>query len=126
MDLFYQIKYLTKKAMLTVMGPAELDEHNDPVKRLDREKDERSGGKTETKPSKEYPKKRKFEGDGSSASAKKAATKKAAPKASATKKAPAKKTAPKTTAEKKAPTKKAATTSTAAKKTTSKARNQPG
>lgn len=112
MDLLYQIKYLTKKAMLTVMGPAELDEHVDPVKRLDREKDARTGGKTEAKPSKEYPKKRKFDGDGSSASAKKAAVKKSP--------------ATKSTAKSTAPAKPVAAKKTAAKKTTSKARSQPG
>jgi FtsZ-interacting cell division protein ZipA len=106
MDLLYKVKYLTKKAMLMVMGPAELDEHNDPVRRLEREKDEHTGGKTDDKPTKEYPKKRKFEGDGSSTSAKTAATKKPPASQPAAKKAPAAKTA--------------------AKKTTSKPRNQPG
>jgi|GEM_PF-1046245 len=125
MDLLYKIKYLTKRTMLTIMGPAELDDHVDPVKRLDREKEERTGGKTDTKPSKEYPKKRKFDGDGSSASAKKAAAKKPAAKKApakntAAKKAPAKKT----TAVK--PAEEAAEQKAAAKKTTSKARNQPG
>jgi len=112
MDLLYQIKYLTKKAMLTVMGPAELDEHVDPVKRLDREKAARTGDKAESKPPKEYPKKRKFEGDGSTTSPKKASVKKA----------PATKSAAKSAV----PAKSVTAKNAVAKKTTSKARRQPG
>ncbi len=117
MDLLYQAKYLTKKLMLTVMGPAELDEHVDPVKKLDREKKERSGDTGDDKPAKEYPKKRKFDSGESTPTAKK----------SAPKKAPAKKAAakPQTTADAK-PAKKAPAQKATSKKTTTKPRNQPG
>ncbi|MFT6564049.1 MAG: translation initiation factor IF-2 [Actinomycetes bacterium] len=118
MDLFYQVKYLTKKVMLTVMGPAELDDHLDPVVRLNREKKERAGGNEKDKPVKEYPKKRKFDSDSSTSRSKKS-TNKSTPAPTA-KEPPAKKA----TAKKPGAAKPAA--KPAAKKTTTKPRNQPG
>jgi hypothetical protein len=43
MDLIYRVKYVTRKTMLHVMGPAALDHHNDPIKRMEREWEERFG-----------------------------------------------------------------------------------
>ena len=43
MDTKFRIKYLARKTLLTFLGPSELDEHNDPIDRLERERTERFG-----------------------------------------------------------------------------------
>jgi DNA-binding protein HU-beta len=117
MDLFYKVKYLTRKAMLTVMGPAQLDGEQDPMHRLEKEKKERLG--ESEKPKKDYPKKRKFEDSGSAAAAKAPAT--PAKKAPAAKKTPAKKApAAKKTPAKKAPASTNAETKSAEAKSAAK------
>ena len=45
MDIFYRMKYYTRKAMLGIMGPAQLDSEHDPVDRLERERDAKLGAK---------------------------------------------------------------------------------
>lgn len=41
MDLIFKMKHYTNKLLFTFLGPAELDDHNDPVMRLNREWRER-------------------------------------------------------------------------------------
>ena len=41
MDLIFKMKHYTNKFLFTFLGPAELDDHNDPVMRLNREWRER-------------------------------------------------------------------------------------
>jgi hypothetical protein len=41
MDIVFKIKHYTNKVLLTFLGPAQLDEENDPVAQLDREWAER-------------------------------------------------------------------------------------
>ena len=59
MDIFYRIKYYTRKAMLSVMGPAQLDSEHDPVDRLQRERDAKLGAKP-VKATKQHVPKRHF------------------------------------------------------------------
>ncbi len=47
MDTKFRIKYLARKTLLTFLGPSELDEHNDPMVKLERERAERFGPKPE-------------------------------------------------------------------------------
>lgn len=41
MDLIFKMKHYTNKFLFTFLGPAELDDHNDPLMRLNREWRER-------------------------------------------------------------------------------------
>ncbi|MAT61582.1 MAG: hypothetical protein CMH41_08080 [Micrococcales bacterium] len=43
MNLMYKVKHYTNKVLYTFFGPAELDEHNDPVLRMNREYAEKLG-----------------------------------------------------------------------------------
>jgi hypothetical protein len=55
-----KIRHIAHKTLLTFLGPAELDQHNDPMRRLDREY-EQVVGSAPQKPHKVYAKKRSFE-----------------------------------------------------------------
>ena len=48
MTLTYRAKHLAQKALLTFLGPAQLDEHSDPIRRLDRKLEERFGPRPQT------------------------------------------------------------------------------
>ena len=43
MSLMYKVKHYTNKVLFTFFGPAELDDHNDPVLRMNREYAEKTG-----------------------------------------------------------------------------------
>ncbi len=45
METKFKVKYYARKTLLTFLGPSELDEHNDPMAKLERERDERLGSK---------------------------------------------------------------------------------
>lgn len=49
MSLWGDAKYQIKKAMLVMMGPADLDDERDPQRRLEREHDAQKKGETEGK-----------------------------------------------------------------------------
>lgn len=59
MKIFYRIKYYTTKGLLGFLGPAQLDSENDPVDRLERQRDSKLGPRT-PKPSKPHSHKRHF------------------------------------------------------------------
>lgn len=48
MNILYRAKYYVTKAMLTVMGPAELPEEHDPMDRLERQRDAKLGPRDES------------------------------------------------------------------------------
>ncbi len=43
MTLMYKVKHYTNKVLYTFFGPADLDDHNDPVLRMNREYAEKLG-----------------------------------------------------------------------------------
>ncbi|MGV1036764.1 MAG: hypothetical protein ACOYD0_07020 [Candidatus Nanopelagicales bacterium] len=43
MNTMFRVQYLARKSLLSVFGPADLDDHNDPKKKLERDRDERLG-----------------------------------------------------------------------------------
>lgn len=43
MNATFRVQYLARKTLLSVFGPADLDEHNDPKRKLERDRDERLG-----------------------------------------------------------------------------------
>ncbi len=43
MSLMYKVKHYTNKVLFTFFGPADLDDHNDPVLRMNREYAEKMG-----------------------------------------------------------------------------------
>lgn len=45
MSIMYKIKHYTNRVLYTFLGPADLDEHNDPSLRLKREYEEKQGPK---------------------------------------------------------------------------------
>ena len=45
METKFRLKYYTRKTLLTFLGPSELDEHNDPMAKLERERDELLGSR---------------------------------------------------------------------------------
>ncbi|NQU37855.1 MAG: hypothetical protein HQ526_09725 [Actinobacteria bacterium] len=55
-----RIRHATHKALLTFLGPAQLDQDNDPIRRLDREH-EALFGPAPKRTQKVYAKKRNFE-----------------------------------------------------------------
>lgn len=55
-----KIRHIAHKALLTMLGPAQLDQHNDPIARLDRQHEE-AFGPAPAKNQKVYAKKRTFE-----------------------------------------------------------------
>jgi len=55
-----RIRHIAHKALLTMLGPAQLDQHNDPIARLDREYEALFGAAPE-KNKKVYTKKRSFD-----------------------------------------------------------------
>lgn len=63
MDIFYRMKYYTRKAMLGIMGPAQLDSEHDPVDRLERERDAKLGAKPPKVTKQHVPKRHFAEGE---------------------------------------------------------------
>ena len=55
-----KIRHLTHKFLLTMLGPAQLDHHNDPISRLNRDYEAAFGPRPQ-KPQKTYTKKRTFD-----------------------------------------------------------------
>jgi hypothetical protein len=43
MDLVFRVRHHINKLLFTLLGPADLDEHNDPKRKLDREWQQRFG-----------------------------------------------------------------------------------
>ena len=48
MNIMYKIKHYTNRVLYTFLGPADLDEHNDPSLRLKREYEEKINGAAPT------------------------------------------------------------------------------
>lgn len=46
----FRVKYLARRTLLTFLGPAHLDEHNDPMNELERERAEVLGPRKEKAP----------------------------------------------------------------------------
>lgn len=59
MNIMFRVQYHTRKTLLTFLGPASLDYHNDPVKILERIRDERLGPR-QIKVAKPHVRKRHF------------------------------------------------------------------
>ncbi len=59
MNIYYRVKYYTTKGLLTVFGPAQTTPEDDPMDRLERQRDARLGPR-ETKPAKPHIHKRHF------------------------------------------------------------------
>jgi hypothetical protein len=55
MDMIFKIKHYANKVLFTFLGPADLDDHNDPVVQLDREWDERFNSDSSDSPALEAP-----------------------------------------------------------------------
>lgn len=39
MNTKFRVQYLARKSLLTMFGPADLDDHNDPKRKLERDRD---------------------------------------------------------------------------------------
>lgn len=59
MNVFYRVKYYTTKGLLTVFGPAQRTPEDDPMERLERQRDAKLGPRDE-KPAKTHVHKRHF------------------------------------------------------------------
>lgn len=59
MSVLYRVKYYTTKGLLTVFGPAQLNAGDDPMERLERQRDAKLGPREE-KPAKPHVHKRSF------------------------------------------------------------------
>lgn len=59
MNIMFRTKYYTRKVLLTFLGPATLDAHNDPMNILERTRDETLGPRPKKTP-KPHVRKRHF------------------------------------------------------------------
>lgn len=59
MNILYRAKYYVTKAMLSVMGPAELPAEHDPMDRLERQRDAKLGPRDD-QPTQQPPQQRHF------------------------------------------------------------------